>query len=262
MTELPPPRSLTEETEICYQVIKGRILKAYGHVVEFLHILEPQPYSKVLELDLMLIEARDAIPSHLRLGTLEEMKNDPPWKVLERFILVLFWHKAVSILHKKFWDAPPTNGLNIDFSYSRRSSVASSMVLLEHQEAMHEAAKPGGLLATSKWWQYSLTNHDFLVAAMILCLDIMQGSCKDNILSPHRRVTSSQKLNLVLRSRAIWAEVLDESKDAKRAVSVLTTVIHKCMAKIDEEKKEELKDKNLALASDSSKYLFIIRFTT
>lgn len=242
MTELPPPRPLTEETDICYQVVKGRILRAYGHVVEFFHILRPQPYSRVLEIDLMLIQAKDDIPPYLRLGTLEEMKNDPPWKVLERFLLILFWHKAVCILHKKYWDAPPTKGLNIDFSYSRRSSVVSSIALLEHQATMHEAAKPGGLLATSKWWDYPLMNHNFLVAAMIICLDIVQGNCKDDILTPHHRVTS-HKLDLVLRSRAIWAEVIDLSKDAKRVVSVLTTVIHKCMAKLEEEKREDLESK-------------------
>ena len=240
MTELPPSRPLTEETEICYQVVKGRILVAYGHVVEFLHILEPQPYSAVLKLDLMLMEAKEAIPPHLRLGTVEEMKNDPPWKVLERFILVLFWHKAVCILHRKYWDAPPTHGLNVDFSYSRRCSLSSSMALLEIQEAMHEAAQPGGVLSSSRWWEYSLTNHDFLVAAMMICLDIMKKNSNDNVFTlAQSRMPTIQKLNMVIKSRSIWSEVVDQSKDAKRAVSVLTAVIQKCMAKLEETKKED-----------------------
>ncbi len=134
MTELPPSRPLEEVTDIVYQATKSRIMHAYGKVIEFLHVLKPQPYDEVLKIDLLLSEARDAIPQHLRLGTLEEMKNDPPYKLVERFVLLIFWHKAICILHRKFWDAEPVMGLNEEFNYSRKSCVVSSLALLELQD--------------------------------------------------------------------------------------------------------------------------------
>jgi hypothetical protein len=240
MTELPPSRPLEEVTDIVYQVTKARIMRAYGHVIEFLHVLEPQPYEEVLKIDLLLMEARKAIPSHLQLGTLEEMRNDPPSKILERFILVLFWHKAICVLHRKFWDSVPpgTGSIAGDFHYSRKSCLVSSLALLELQDIMHQAAQPGGSLMTMRWWDFSLTNHDFLLAAMIICLDLMSEQAIDpRTRLPICAIHESEKLNAILRSRAIWAEVVDKCRDAKRAVSVLTSVINKLSVKMEEKRK-------------------------
>jgi len=63
--------------------------------MEFLNLLEPQPYEEVLKLDLKLMEARANIPPHLQLGTLEEMANDTPSRVMERYIMQLFYSKAI-----------------------------------------------------------------------------------------------------------------------------------------------------------------------
>ncbi|KAH8818142.1 hypothetical protein F5882DRAFT_3166 [Hyaloscypha sp. PMI_1271] len=94
MKELPPSRPVSEDTEISYQVVKLQIMRAYGHVMEFLNLLEPQPYEEVLKLDLKLMEARANIPPHLELRSLEEMANDPPSRVMERYIMQLFYNKA------------------------------------------------------------------------------------------------------------------------------------------------------------------------
>jgi hypothetical protein len=94
MKELPPSRPVSEDSEICYQVVKLQIMRAYGYVTEFLNLLEPQPYEEVLKLDLKLMEARANIPPHLQLRTLEEMANDPPYRVMERYIMQLFYHKV------------------------------------------------------------------------------------------------------------------------------------------------------------------------
>jgi hypothetical protein len=135
MTELPPSRPLTEVTEIVYQATKSIIMRAYGLVIEFLHILAPQPYHKVIELHQVLLNAEASIPPHLQLGTFEEMKNDTAAKIMERFILVLFWHKAVCVLHRKYWDYVPEDGAILEsFGGSRKASVTSSMSLLSLQE--------------------------------------------------------------------------------------------------------------------------------
>jgi hypothetical protein len=63
--------------------------------MEFLNLLEEQPYEEVLKLDMKLMEARANIPSHLQLKTLEEMANDPPSRVMERYIMQLFYNKAM-----------------------------------------------------------------------------------------------------------------------------------------------------------------------
>jgi hypothetical protein len=114
MKQLPPSRPVSEDTEICYQVVKLKIMRAYGYVMEFLNLLEPQPYEEVLKLDLKLIEAQANIPAHLQLRTLEEMAKDPPSRVMERYIMQLFYNKVFNLpfcfdprvcsKSKRFWD--------------------------------------------------------------------------------------------------------------------------------------------------------------
>lgn len=57
-------------------------------------MLTPIPWEQVLKLDLKLMEARANIPPHLELRTLEEMANDQPSRVMERYIMQLFYNKA------------------------------------------------------------------------------------------------------------------------------------------------------------------------
>ena len=238
MRELPPSRPVSEDTEISYQVVKLQMMRAYGHVLEFINLLEPQPYEEVLKLDLKLMEAKAYIPPHLQLRTVEEMANDPPSRVMERYILQLFYNKAQCLLHRKHWDSVPCQTSRETWYYSRRSCMNSALALLSHQASMHRAAQPGGLLEKIKWYHFPITNHDFLLAAMILCLDIMSNFRRaPQPDDPVCFVTEAEKLQAIQKSRAIWAEVIDDCRDARRAVSVLTSVLNKISASKEEQKK-------------------------
>jgi hypothetical protein len=67
---------------------------------------------------------------------------------------------------------------------------------------------------------------------MILCLDIMRGT--HECLIPE-----TDKLQAIQRSRAIWAEVVDDCRDAKRAVSILTSVLKKLSSTKEEHMKSD-----------------------
>ena len=238
MRELPPSRPLGEPTPMSYVITKARIMKCYGRVVEFLHQLVPQPYEEVLKLDTALMEARELIPSHLQLRPLEEMQGDAPSLILERYIIQLFYHKAVCLLHRKYWKSSPTDS-DRSFFYSRKASIASAMTLLSHQATMHRACRPGGPLTNMKWYHFAITNHDFLLAAMIICLDLMSIERARREPEPPNYdciVPDIDKLNAIQRSRAIWSEVIDDCKDAKRAGNILTGVLGKLSMKAEEMK--------------------------
>lgn len=235
MTELPPSRPLTEDTEVSYQVVKWHVMRAYGRVIEFVHLVEPQPYEELLKVDMVLLSTRELIPPHLQLGTLEEMQNNPPGRVMEKYILQLFYNKAVCLLHRKYWEAFPTDTDKNTCCYSRKTSVSSALNLLEHQVSMHAAAQPGGCLGKFKWYNFSITNHDFILAAMILCLDLMSG--RPDI--PTCVIPEVDKLNAIRKSRAIWEEIIDDCPDARRAVKILTAVL----AKLSTKKWEEIPPK-------------------
>ena len=65
-----------------------------------------------------------------------------------------------------------------------------------------------------KWYHFAIINHDFLLGAMIVCLDLMNiriktQSAKHTLESHDSFVTEKEQLNAVENSRAI-CEVMDD----------------------------------------------------
>lgn len=225
MTQLPPSRPLTEDTPMSYIVTKYQLMRAYGRVIEFLHIVDRQPYSEVLKLDILLTQQGDMIPSYLQVRPLDGMQNDRPSRVMERYLLMLLYNKVICLLHRKYWNERTQDAPNeCAFHYSRKTCVSSAMVLLEQQSAMHQASQPGGVLAAMKWYHFPVANHDFLLAAMILSLDLM-GLANDPNLHGDCIIEAFEKFHNIKKSRDIWAEIVDDCKDARRAVRLLDRII-------------------------------------
>ena len=225
MTELPPSRPDSEPTDLSYFVVKHRIMRAYGRVIEFLHVLEPQPYEEVLRLDAFLRETSEGVPTHLRLYPFDETQDVPPHRIMERCKIHAFSHKAVCLLHRKYWNESPPKNSQLN-NYSRERCVGSSIALLNQQVAMHQACRPGGILSSMKWYQFAIMNHDFLLAAVIICLDLMMiNQVKDSPLATAPE--TQRKIDSIKMSKSIWAEVVHCCRDAKRAVTILTNAIDK-----------------------------------
>ena len=105
---------------------------------------------------------------------------------------------------------------------------------------MHRACRPGGPLESMKWYDFALTNHDFLLAAMIICVDAMDamGNIPSAPASAGYSLDGLDKFDAIKRSRSIWAEIIDYCKDAKRAVKILDGVIRKLTTKVEEERRQ------------------------
>lgn len=236
MTVLPPSRPDTERTYSCYQRVKFAIMRAYGYVIEFLHIVEPQPYTEVIKLDEMLKKYHDQIPPHLQLGTLFQMQPCTPADITQKFFLQKFYYKGILLLHRKYWYATLPEDLDEYRWFSRRMCVSSSMALLNIQVSMHEASQPGGILQHMKWWQFSITNHDFLLAAMIMCLDLNTNQRTDPRSGgmSYCAVAEKAKLDALIRARDIWGEISEECIDAKRAEGILTSLIRRLTTKVQQ----------------------------
>ena len=227
MKVLPPSRPLSEPTQSCYQVLKSGMLRGYALVLEFLHSLQAQPYEEVLRLDLILKQARDNVPDHLQLHSLEDMKTDPPFRIMEKYIIQHFYHKSTCVLHRKFWDAEPAGTTKETSHYSRKSCVSSALSLLQQQTLLHRACQPHGPLACMKWYQYAILNHDFLLAAMILSLDIVDMRRGPRSEIQDYGISESEKISAVHATRETWADIVDECRDAPRAVKIIDTVLKK-----------------------------------
>lgn len=67
MTVLPPSRPLTERTPVTYMIVKGRLFRALGRIIDFNNNPILGSYKTVLEIDNSLYEAHQNFPPHLKV---------------------------------------------------------------------------------------------------------------------------------------------------------------------------------------------------
>lgn len=227
---LPPSRPATEATPMSFMIAKASMASAFAKVIDILPSSLTCTYDEILELDQNLREARAAFPPHLRLRSMEESSMDPGPIVMQRFHLSMLYHKSQCVLHRKFLARARENNR---YAHSRRTCVDSSMDLLRHQETLHYEALPGRQLHGMKVFISSLTAHDFLLAAMIVCLDLWYGAEAEGAgrssgdlytWGLERRADMIQALEI---SHSIWAETRDESIEAYKASETLTIMLKK-----------------------------------
>ena len=220
MQELPPSRSPSEPTQICYLVTKHHLLGVFAKVVQYLHDGSEHSYSRVLELNEELIQARSRIPLHLQLQDEQQQEAIPRSLALERMQLQLFYHKAICVLNRRYLSV--TAGLP-NFSRSRWLCLESAMSILSIQNIMHK----NGL----KWYRFSLTSHDFLLAAVIVCLALHNvresKGYLDDTFGAIESFTTTELLAALVNSHNIWEDIIDSSSDARRAARVLGIMLQR-----------------------------------
>ncbi|KAL8712390.1 MAG: hypothetical protein Q9220_003238 [cf. Caloplaca sp. 1 TL-2023] len=230
MKALPPPRPFTEPTPVSYMIAKASLTFCFGKIVESLHAISSCTYEDIMQLDQSLREARAELPPHLRLRPLEDSMLDPGAIIAQRYFLSILYHKGQCVLHRKFLARAREN---TKYAHSRRTCVDSSMELLAHQATLHYESKPGHRLHNVRVLLTSLTSHDFLLAAMIISLDLWSGAEGDSggrnssdlyTWGLERREDMIRTLEV---SNNIWKETRDQSMESYKASEILTIIIDK-----------------------------------
>ena len=230
MKSLPSSRPITEPTPVSYMIAKSSITFAFGKIVESLHSISSCSYEDIMTLDQNLRETRAELPPHLRMKPIEESMLDPGAIIMQRFSLSILYNKGQCVLHRKFLGRARENNR---YAHSRRTCVDSSMELLHHQATLHYENRPGRRLYGTRIYISSLTTHDFLLAAMIVCLDLWYGAEADGA---SRNSTDLYTWGLERRgdmihalevSNDIWKETRDQSMEAYKASEILTIMIDK-----------------------------------
>ena len=88
---------------------------------------------------------------------------------MTRFNLALIYQKTRCILHRKYL----LEGQNDPrYAYSRDTCIDAALTILRYHSHVFSASQPGGQLQTMRWYMSSLSSHDFLLAAMVVCLEL------------------------------------------------------------------------------------------
>ncbi|KAL9035545.1 MAG: hypothetical protein Q9180_004808 [Flavoplaca navasiana] len=230
MKELPPPRPITEQTPVSYMIAKASLSFSFGRIVESLHAITTRSYDEIMDLDQNLQEARAELPPHLRLRPIEDCRDEPGAIIMQRYFLSMLYHKGQCVLHRKFLGRARENN---KYAHSRRTCVDSSMELLAHQATLHYESQPECRLNNVRVLLSSLTSHDFLLAAMIISLDLCQGAEAERLgrdsadLYTWGAERRDEMIRALETSTEIWKETRDTSMESYKASEILTVMINK-----------------------------------
>lgn len=228
--ELPPGRPDTEYTHMTYPTFKAGICKLFGLVARQAHALTEPTYEEVMDLDTQLGAKFDAMPAFMKVRPLEECVTDPPYQVIQRFGIAALYHKAICVLHRRYLvEKAPKR----EHDYSRRRCLLAALALLEYQNSVFEATKPGGMLSQNGWFVSSLAMHDLLLAAMVVYLVIQNdhytepGGDFDWTRNDTVLPSKKQLMEALKRSYRIWTEVAIAAPEVKKAPEVLAVMFRK-----------------------------------
>ena len=231
---LPPARPATEPTPVSYMITKGHIAAEFGAILEEINTVNGKApaYEDILSRDNRLRDLKNNMAPHLRLRPIEECMHDPASLLMQRFGLEVMWQKTVCVLHRKYLGRSRQNPR---YAFSRRAAVDSSMEILRCQEQQHRESQPGGRMRTMKSYISSLTNHDYLLGAMVVLLDMNYDSMAEAMeerpanydpyfWSPDQR---AEMIRALETSQSIWKESIETSMEAYKASNIIGIVLDK-----------------------------------
>jgi hypothetical protein len=241
--ELPPARPLSEVTSVSYMIAKAKLVLGFGRVLEETNGVVKHGYDEVLKIDRGLRDVFEGIPEHLKLRPMSEQTMAPISLIMARYGLATTYHKSQCVLHRRFIRQARTNP---KYAYSRRTCLDSSMQLLSYQAIQHEQTGERGRLRSVRAWSNSLTAHDYILAATIICHDLYHnkdrpdaaatpstshsgstgrsGSTSDSFV-PGLAYTHNDFLQALETSCNIWRTLMDVSMEAFKASELLRVML-------------------------------------
>jgi hypothetical protein len=220
-TVLPESRPETERTPILYVLCKGRLIDVFGKVAAQAHRITPPSYSEVMHLDSLLEEAFARVPSFFRVVPLELAITDAVELIIMRFSIGLLYHKTRCVLHRRFLMQERENH---QFAYSKKVGLESAMEVLHYQSDINRSLQNGGRLSRDKWFISTLSMHDFLLAATIVYLNVMQSVTCDG---QHLSADTQNMITALTKSHSIWLGSVFEAPESKKASDVLGVMLKK-----------------------------------
>lgn len=240
MKSLPSSRPTFEATPMSYMITKAKMTFLFGRIVERAQsVTNPPSYEETLKFDAELRETRSQHPPLLKMRSFQESARDPANLIMQRLGLEMVYLRSLFVLHRRFIARGRENPR---YAYSRRTCLDASMELLDHQATLHRESQPGGRLRSVKWYISSLTTHDFLLAAMLVCLDLYHTAESERTdrtathppspLMPdlYDEGRREQMMQAVEACITIWESVRDQSMEAYKASAALRVMVDRLKA--------------------------------
>ncbi|KAF9893597.1 hypothetical protein FE257_010909 [Aspergillus nanangensis] len=227
---LPPPRPDAEYTRTSYVRTKGAVMSIFGKISDLAYSWESMTYEETLEIDRHLEEAHDLFPEVFRVKPIEQSITDSSELILQRYTLAILYQKSRCVLHRKYLGEAHNT---IRYAYSRWACLSASKAILHHQADLHNETQPGGILYRDRIFPNSLQYADYLLASMIICLELSYGNGNED-----RRDQPKNGIAVVIEGREDLLATLQtshrifetsrrQSTDAQKAYAALTIMLQR-----------------------------------
>jgi hypothetical protein len=226
ITELPDARPDTVQTSVQFSVTKSRVAHVFGMVSD-LTSTPTCSYEQVMVLDKVLRDTYNAIPKWLMMRPTAQSAMDSLELITRRIYVAILFHKARCVLHRKYM-LQRTEG---NWMYSRTTCIEAALRILEIQQDVNREMEVGGRLYRDRWKISSILKHDFLLATKLLCLMLDQSLSAESYSkaseSPPDIETKENVSKVLNESYIIWLHWSNSSKEARKAVEAMRTVLDK-----------------------------------
>ena len=222
---LPLSRPPTDPTPMLYYCYKGRLAKMLRGVFRHALSLKKQPYETTLKLDNELCEIKKEVPPSLQMRPLSSSSiTDEAYMIFWRLNVEMMHHRGICVLHREYLSHERSDP---SFDISRLRCTHAALEVLKHQAEFHTACQPGGQLFKDRWMMSSINFNDFLVAAMIIGLDLYESHNAPRRMPLEDPGVFRKKMDAVKLSYEIWNSRKESSRDARRASRILAVILSK-----------------------------------
>ncbi|PYH42674.1 putative C6 transcription factor [Aspergillus saccharolyticus JOP 1030-1] len=193
---------------------------------------EPITYDETLALDRHLDEAHDQVPATFKMRPINQCIADPSDIILRRYTVELLYLKSRLVLHRRYLGEDHTN---LRYAYSRWVCMSSSKAILRYQADLYHETQPGGLLYRDRHFPSALQYADYLLAAMIICLELSHN--RTGVAPPVGAGTNDdlavvikgqeELLSALEMSHQIFAKMRHRSTDAQLGYAAMTIMLRR-----------------------------------
>ncbi|KIW04054.1 hypothetical protein, variant [Verruconis gallopava] len=222
---LPQPRPLMEISPMSYRVVKNRLSKVFALACDMSHMPQTPQYEDIMKVHDEIDKIYSETPEGLRFSSMSQAILDPPNMIFNRFKLELLFHKTRCVLHRRSMFQTEVASPQ---EHSRKLCVEAAMNILRQHETIFLAAQDGGQLRSSRYFLASLNSADFLLAAMVLCLELHLISLAPTPeLAGPNKSRDEEMRSLLEGTYNIFKNSTDEFSDAAKAAKAMEAILRK-----------------------------------
>lgn len=233
MTTLPSPRSFSEHTPAMYTIVKSSIMGVFKKIVSHTQLPIVPPYDATLALEAEMRSTYVSVPEMYQPRNVNQSFTDPSGLILERSSIEVLHLKGLIVLLRRYvsYDLKESS----IYEPSRQACVEAALAVLARQADIYQACEPGGRLHEDRWMFAAISIHDYLLAAMVVCLHLSVHMRSDKMAAAigslgHQDLAERSYKALQMACK-IWTSQSNTSQESKTAAEAIDLMLRKVAEK-------------------------------